>query len=459
MRTSGLALALILLLAAAPAVAQEKPKPVPLPEDVAAIIRGSILSRDRFRSALVDRYGSTEDGQRALSNLVEEIIIDAEREKRGTKVTQQELEKYVEKAKRDVRRLSAGTQTLQELLDERKVTLDDFLEVSRDFLIRQKMAAEDLGKSGELNQAELGVWMEGLKKRHSAIIGGEGLPKGVVAKVDGRPVAASRFGRVLEESLPRDSLESALWDLVVAEAVHQDLDKAAIEIETADIERALAEMRDDFKEDVRWQKTNFTFEQYVKAARRMTLDQLRRDRLFLAQVGLAKRIRGDLTAAEIKTYWEENRDRFGELRTFTHLLVKADSNTTPFGQKSRDYKQAKEIIDALYARFLKGTPFERLVIEASEDRSRTARPERAITVSRATPLPENMKKRIFTSPIGEVVGPIRTTFGYHLVKVLEIRPDAGFETNREAVAAALVRVLRTRALLEIRKDRTIRLRY
>ena len=73
MRTSRVALALILLLAAAPGFAQEKPKPVPLPEDVAAIIRGSILSRDRFRSALVDRYGYTEDGQRALSNLVEEI--------------------------------------------------------------------------------------------------------------------------------------------------------------------------------------------------------------------------------------------------------------------------------------------------------------------------------------------------------------------------------------------------
>ncbi len=115
------------------------------------------------------------------------------------------------------------------------------------------------------------------------------------------------------------------------------------------------------------------------------------------------------------------------------------------------------MIDALYRSYLKGKPFEKLVEESSEDRSTYLPPDRLITVNRETPMPEPLRDAVFAAPLSEVVGPIRTVYGYHLVKVVDLKPTPTYEEVQPRVVRDLVREKRRNALLRIRQDPSIRL--
>ncbi|MCU0727582.1 MAG: peptidyl-prolyl cis-trans isomerase [Planctomycetes bacterium] len=448
---------LFLLLVSTARAAPEKPR---LPDGVAAIVRGTVITMNEFEAALVRRFAGTDQGKKALDELVEKVLLESEAASRGVAVSDADLEDYERKVAKEVSLRSGGSRTLADLLAEKGITLAEFRKVSRDFLIRQRLAAPDLGVTGEVTTAQISVWLSDLKRRRGVRVGAPDLPPGVLALVGGRAVRESELGEALRSSLETSDLESALWDLAIARAVKQDLEAAKIVVEPADIDTAIAELREDFASDPRFRQTTFTFEQYVEAVRHLTVSELRTDPLFLAQVGLAKRIRQGLTPEQIAEFFTEHRERYGEQRTFIHLVVKADDRAAPFGKSStRSYEEAKVIIDALYARYLRGTPFEKLILESSEDRSNYSRPDRLIRVNRETHLPESLRDKVFEAPPGEVVGPVRTPYGYHLLKVTEVTPPKSFEEARPEIVRDLVRDLRTRALLEVRQDPDIVLRY
>ena len=462
MRNYALAAALVLLTTTA-ALSQEpakRRKPIRLPDDVAGIVHDDFIKMAEFREVLVQRYARTEEGKKAVENLAEEELIRREEEIRGIHITEEEVKRYIAKVERDVVKATAGTQTLDQVLEKEGSTRKQLAETTRDYLARQKMASADTGIQGNVSSQAMGIWLEDLKKKRGVLIGGPGVPAGALARVGDKVITRKDLSAKLLEYLPRSKLESALWDLAISRAVEQKLEAAGIRIEESDIDQAVEDLREEFKADPRFKSTNFTFEQYVEAARSLTVAELRKDPLFLAQVGLGKTIRAKLTAEDIRLKWEENRDKYGERRTFIHLLIRADDRpSTPFGGRSRSYRNAREIIDAIYARFLRGTPFEKLVIEASEDRDKFKRPDRHIPVTRSSPMPESWKKAVFVAPIGDVIGPIRSPYGYHLVKLLEVEPAPSYEKVKPRVLRNLISDGKTRELLKIKQDPLIILRY
>ena len=463
MRTYALAASLLLttmLLTTTTALGQEPRKPIRLPDDVAGIVHGEFITMAELREVLVQRYARAEEGKNAIENLVEDELIRREKEIRRIHITDEEIQRYVEKTEREVVKVTAGTRTLDDVLKEKGSTREELVEIARDYLARQKMASADTGIRGDVSPQAIGIWLEDLKKKRGVVIGGPGVPAGAMARVGDRVITREDLGIKLLDFLPDSRLESALWDLAISRAVEQKLKETGIKVLEADIDASVEDLKEEFKADPRFRGTNFTFTQYVEAARHLTIEELRKDPLFLAQVGLAKTARAEVTGEDIRKRWEENRDLYGQRRTFIHLLIKADDRpSTPFGGASRSYRKAREIIDVIYARYLRGTPFEKLVNEGSEDRDKFKRPDRHISVTRASNLPESWRKAVFSAPIGDVIGPIRSPFGYHLVKVLEVEPAPSFEAAKEKVLRDLVRNGRTRALLTIRQDPQIILRY
>ena len=244
----------------------------------------------------------------------------------------------------------------------------------------------------------------------------------------------------------------------MARAVRQQLKAEGITLTDEDVDGAIADLEREFRADPRFAGTPITFEQYVQTVRNMSLDELKKDPAFLAQVGLGKSVRQRISQEQVKSYWEQNPDRYSEERTFIHLLIRGEENPTPFGRVARSMTDARKKIDALKDRYLTGESFEKLVAEESEARSETVKPEAPIAVNRETPMPEALKEAVYTSPLGEVVGPIRTSYGYHLLKVLEVKPAPTFEEIYPQILRDLVREARTRELLTIRKDPEIILR-
>jgi len=190
--------------------------------------------------------------------------------------------------------------------------------------------------------------------------------------------ATDRLGK----GLSPDRLETTLWDLAIARAVHRKLAEWKIEITEADIDAALRELESDFRADPRFRNLKVKFEQWVQTVRQMTVEELKKDPGFLAQVGITKKIRMDLTEAEVEAHFKAHPDRYGEKRKFIHLLIKGEDKASPFGKVTRSLPEAKAIIQKLHEEYLAGASFEALVKKYSEARTATIRPEDPIVVSR-----------------------------------------------------------------------------
>lgn len=459
MRTVWIAIAAGALLAAG-AGAQEPAKPKPLPDGVAAVVRGDVVSMDEFRDALVARFGGTPEGQQVLDNLVTDLAVEAERERLGIEVTDAELDAYIAGVEKQVERASAGTKTLDQFLAEQQTSREKFRELSRKFLVRQRLAGKALGTSDEVRPADLKMWLDSLREKAGIVLDPEKLPAGAYARVGDRTIGALEFGKELLRSLPGDRLESALWDVAISRAVRQELKEKGVELGPEDVDRAVDELRAEFGKDPRLAEGGVTFEKAIEQMRHMTVDELKRDPVFLAQVGIDKMIRAGLTKEDVRKYWEEHSDRYGEARTFLQLLIRGDDDgPSPFGKVTRPMADARKKIEAILERYRQGEPFEKLVKEESEARSEKVKPEQEIEVTRETPMPRALSVAVFEAPVGEVVGPIRTSFGYTLVKVLDVRPAPTFEEIYPRVRKDLVREARSRELLRIRQDPDIRLRY
>ena len=428
-----------------------------LPDNAAARVGDEIITMDEFRTALLLRYGTSQEGEQTLGNLVTDILVETEARKRGITVTDAELKTYIRGVEAKLAKYSGGKQTLKDVLEERQVTYQEFLQISRGFLLQQRMAAKDLGVKGEVSAAKLGVWLEDLKRKGS--IEYKDLPEGTYARVGGRPITAQVYGDTLIRQLSPDRLESTLWDLCIARAVKLRMKEWKVEITETDIKEALSDLESEFHADPRFKNLNVDFAQWVKTVRRMTIEELTKDPSFLSQVGLAKKLRMDLTEQEVRAHFDANREKFGEQRSFIHLLVKGEEKATPFGKSARPLPKAKSIIRRLLDEVRAGASFEGMVKKYSEAKTKTIRSEDPIVVTRSSTLPPALRDVVFGATVGDVLGPILTSYGYHLVKVVKVVPAPGYEKARDVVEKDLLRAKRRTALLEIRQDPRIVRRY
>jgi peptidyl-prolyl cis-trans isomerase D len=128
--------------------------------------------------------------------------------------------------------------------------------------------------------------------------------------------------------------------------------------------------------------------------------------------------RDDLAAAteiseeEIRQYYEDSKSRYqrDEQRQARHILI-------PFGD---DEAAAEEEATALAARAQAGEPFEDLARQYSEDSS-TAGRGGDLGLLLETQLPGGLAEAVFEMEQGDIRGPVRSDFGFHVVRLDEIR--------------------------------------
>ncbi len=110
----------------------------------------------------------------------------------------------------------------------------------------------------------------------------------------------------------------------------------------------------------------------------------------------------EITDEQVETFYEENRDtRFGPSAQARHILVE-------------DEATAQQAID----RIAGGEDFAAIATELSTDPGSAAQ---GGELGQLTPgqTVEAFDAAVFSSPVGEVVGPIQTEFGYHVLEVTE----------------------------------------
>ena len=118
-----------------------------------------------------------------------------------------------------------------------------------------------------------------------------------------------------------------------------------------------------------------------------------------------------ITEQELREYYEFNSDRYlqDEQRQARHILIL-------FGD---DEDAAEETARALAARAQAGEPFEELARDDSQDGG-TAQNGGDLGVLTRSQLPGELGGSIFSMNEGEIVGPIKTDFGFHVIRLDKI---------------------------------------
>jgi peptidyl-prolyl cis-trans isomerase D len=122
--------------------------------------------------------------------------------------------------------------------------------------------------------------------------------------------------------------------------------------------------------------------------------------------------------ADLKAEYERRKSSFQmpEQVTAAHILIKVDPDKGPAADN-----EARRKADALFARLKKGEDFTKLANENTEDPSGKGNGGQLGSFGRGQMVPE-FEQAAFSMNPGEIKGPIKTQFGFHIIKLAAKTP-------------------------------------
>ena len=240
----------------------------------------------------------------------------------------------------------------------------------------------------------------------------------------------SMFGGDVSEAKINEFKVRILDRLVEDELIRQEISKARIKVDGALVEVELEEFRR------RSPGGPDKFDDFLKRSG-MDVDDIRRDitqRLSLKAL-LAKRSALKPTEAELKDYYNDNLERF-ESKTqvkASHILIKLSDEAS-----EAEVQEARKKINRIYQLAKKpGADFAALAMEHSEGPSAPRGGDLGFfTKGRMV---KEFEDAAFSTGAGQVAEPIKTRFGWHVLKVFELDPGGhqSFEEVKEDIARRL----------------------
>ena len=220
------------------------------------------------------------------------------------------------------------------------------------------------------------------------------------------PPDSPQYEAALQQVMPQ------LVGLEVAQAYAQEND---INVSQEDVDEEIETIKDQITEQARAQNPDIGREEAFGEAleqANFTEEQLRQDiRDQLPVQKVQEEVAGDTEPSEdeIQAFYDENKDlQFAtpEQRCISHILFNKDQE-----QKAEEVKQ--QIQD--------GGNFAELAREFSQDPGSKEEGGELGCQGKGSFVPE-FEDAAFGADEGEVVGPVETEFGYHVIKVTETRP-------------------------------------
>jgi peptidyl-prolyl cis-trans isomerase D len=173
-----------------------------------------------------------------------------------------------------------------------------------------------------------------------------------------------------------------------------------------------------------------------------------RRRVLMAQLPMTAVTAPSPTDADVEAAYQERLDQFQqpERRRVAHILVRVPQTG---GSAAEDGARTKA--EAAFQRVKTGADFAQVAREVSEDTATAPKGGELGPISRGEMVPP-FEQVAFELKAGEIGGPVRSVFGYHVVKVLDVVPGSKKELKEVAptlratlVAEGQLRALRERA--------------
>jgi len=235
----------------------------------------------------------------------------------------------------------------------------------------------------------------------------------VVARVNGEPITRDEFLTRLEEFAGDQVLEQIISERVIAQA-ESSLPEP---ISDEEIQAELDAIKESFGSE----------EAYQAELERYNLTEERLIYEIRLNLILTKLSRKDVVVSdeEIAQFFEENKELLDtpERIRVSHILVETE-------------EEAKEIL----AELERGTDFAELARARSIDTASGVQGGEVGFIDRHSPIVEEFKEAAFALDVGEVSQPVKSQFGWHIIRVEERAEavEATLENSRERILEYLM---------------------
>ena len=261
--------------------------------------------------------------------------------------------------------------------------------------------------------------------------------KKVVATVNGENISQkevnqmlNRFGnQVPKEQLPAIT-KQIIDGLITQKLITQFIRDSKIEVSQAEIEKELNKVREDIKSNPGLEGQ--TLEQVLES-HGSSIDNLKND--IVISLSLEKHLGKDIDDKKIKAYFDENKAAYdGSERRASHVLVDTREMKT-----DAELAQALEKIKKIKAEVDSGKDFAEVAKQHSDCPSKDKGGDLSF-FKRKGQMVEPFAAAAFALKVGQVSDPVKTPFGYHIIKVTEIKKgnDVKFDDVKQAIKQNLM---------------------
>ncbi|NLY43823.1 MAG: hypothetical protein GX066_07625 [Clostridiaceae bacterium] len=137
---------------------------------------------------------------------------------------------------------------------------------------------------------------------------------------------------------------------------------------------------------------------------------------------------------ELRDYYEKNKENFLQVQVKHILLSTVNDLGSPMSEE--DEKEVKKKAEELYSRIKKGESFDKLMNEFGQDPGVKSNPE-GYTFTRGQMVKE-FEDTAFSLKQGEVSKPIKTSYGYHIIKSVKAPHYMPFEEAKAQIKNILI---------------------
>jgi peptidyl-prolyl cis-trans isomerase C len=267
---------------------------------------------------------------------------------------------------------------------------------------------------------------------------------GPVARINGQDVSRAEFDKQMERTRARfqragrqvaPALETRLKENLVRKLVEETLiaQKAKAEgvsVTKEELDAKVKEHKERFGTDKAFQsfleRTNQTEADVVADLEKTLL----RDKLFTKLLAST-----DPTEADLKKYYVENLDKYKQKEQIkaSHILIKVEKAATDKDKKAKQAEARKVMAEVKRS----GANFEEVAKKYSDGPTKDRGGDLG-TFSRGR-MVKPFEDAAFAAKAGEIVGPVETQFGYHIIKVYEKTPEQQrtFEEVKDSISTSL----------------------
>jgi parvulin-like peptidyl-prolyl isomerase len=284
---------------------------------------------------------------------------------------------------------------------------------------------------------------------------GGGLTQGAVAQVGRSLVSQDQFnqleaayeaaGRVPDKKTQAKEYhrfqQSLAQYLVMLEVLRQEAPQYGITLTDKDVQAQVADIKQMFQGDQK------RFDDALKV-QKLTLDQFTeslRQRLLIDEMKAAVTKDATVTDDEVKGYYDSHKGDYtkAEVRKARHILISPFATAAGGGgtitPAASDWAAAKAEAANVRSEIQNGADFGTEARKYSDDKATKDNGGDLGSIVRGQMVPE-FELAVFSLKKGELSQPVRTEYGYHLIQVTDITPEAQlpYDQVKEKIRSGLL---------------------